>query len=289
VRQTVTSRWLGSVYIALVALVAPHTTVAQAVAQEVADINANPGRFVNTTVKLQGTVTSSELRPEGTLRGYYVLADDSDNRGIRVLTSLELPAVGTAVSVTGTVRQDPQNTQRVVVREERRGAAGRDLIRYAIIGGAALAVLLIGVLVYMMTRPMEQPSYKPRRPQPMEDETQVYGGSGDVTETFEDWGVQLRIVEGAGRGETIPIGTSPFHIGRSGGARKNHLDLQDRTVSRTQATIRRNGKSGSFSIQNDGDRNPTIIDGKSVDAQELRPGMQIRLGATVLVFEQTHG
>jgi hypothetical protein len=266
----------------------------------IADINAAPQRFVNRSVTVSGQVTTVQADPVGTTRGRYLLVDETDNAGI-VVTSRSLPAPGEEFYITGTITQDPQNPMRAVMQEAERSAFASPTLQYVMWGSGALAVVLLIALLVTFVRPVRAesaPLVRPVMATPMpapaptpmrrhvvdDDETRAYDG-GEETQAFSFWGVALRVVEGPDEGKTVPIGVSPFLVGRSGG-RTNQLQLTDKTVSRSQATIRRHPKTGAFTIEHQGGQNETLVNGQPVDVAELREGDRIRAGATVLVLEQ---
>jgi hypothetical protein len=72
----------------------------------IADVLANPMRFVNRTISVAGQVQATSASPAGTTRGAYALVDDSGPTPIMVRTS-DLPAIGQTLTVVGVVVQDP--------------------------------------------------------------------------------------------------------------------------------------------------------------------------------------
>lgn len=266
----------------------------------VADVNAAVERYWNRQVTIVGQVTAVQADPVGTTRGYYVLMDETDRGGMQV-SSRNLPAPGQEMYVTGTVIQDPNNARQPLLQEMDRSAVGAPWLQYVMYDSGALAVVLLGTLLVTflktprtdgpgsgtMTMPPAPviPAYVDPRPMnPVGDVTQPYTPP-DETQPFNFWGFGLRVEEGPDAGKTVPIGTSPFLLGRSGG-RQNHLQFSDKTVSRSQAAIRRHPKTGVFTIEHQGGTNETMVDGKPVDVAELHEGTRIRCGATVLVFEK---
>lgn len=253
------------------------------------DINAMVQRFWNRPVSLEGQVVSVQADPIGTSRGVYLLIDDSDRNGIRV-QSKNLPAPGEVFRISGLVIQDPQNTRLPLIQETDRSRVNNPLFLYLMIGSGLLAIVLFGALIYTLVR----------RPAPVMAEAvpaQSWGGprgvvddaptirhdqaADDPTVKFEYWGHRLEIVEGPDRGKSIQVGVSPLLIGRGGG-RTNHLELSDRTVSRSQCAIRRHPKTGEYAVEHQGGTNDTLVGGKPIQAAPLAPGSRIRVGATVI-------
>ena len=270
----------------------------QAAPTWVADVNAAAQRYWNRQVVIEGQVTKVEADPEGTSRGRYILVDDSDNSGI-VVVSKELPAPGEILRVDGQIVQDPRNAVRPMLREIQRGTPNNSRWRWAVVASAALAVVLIGVLVWLLLKPeaevrearrAEAPSARDDRADDLKREHRA--PPDDLTKDFQFWGVELAIVEGPDSGKAFAIGASPTHIGRNGrngtNGRRNEIELSDTTISREQATLTRNRHSGAFSLKNDSKRNPTVVNGREVDSTELEPGAKIRFGATVAEFRQVN-
>lgn len=270
----------------------------------IGDINAVVQRFWNRPVALEGQVVSVQADPIGTTRGVYLLIDDSDRNGIRV-QSKNLPAPGEVFRVNGVVIQDPQNTRLPLVQETDRARVNNPIFLYLMIGSGALAIVLIGALIYTLLRrptpaagmaaPAGGPAgmhgswSPPPSPPPAGDGDSTFRyrqpGFDDPTMKFDYWGYRLDIVEGPDQGKSVQIGVSPFLIGRGGG-RANHLELSDRTVSRSQCAIRRHPKTGEFALEHQGGTNDTLVDGKPVQAAPLAPGSRIRAGATVIRLEK---
>lgn len=277
--------------------------VAQQAATPIGDVNAFVSRYWNREIVVEGQVATVQADPIGTARGTFLLIDDSDRNGIRV-QSKELPAPGEVVRLTGLVIQDPQNATLALLQERHRAQLGNPLFLYLMIASGALAAVLVGVLIYTLARrsvpvaapaaPMWAPPAPPepahagashRRP-PMDDVTASFRTppvEDDMTVTFQHWGYGLEVVEGPDQGRKVQIGVSPFYIGRPGG-RSNHLELSDRTVSRSQCAIRHNGRNGHFTLEHQGGTNSTYVDGAPVQTIHLEDGLRFRMGSTVVCF-----
>lgn len=297
----------------LVTLLTP-ACIAQQAATPVGDVNAFVSRYWNREIVVEGQVATVQADPVGTARGTYLLLDDSDRNGIRVQSKV-LPAPGEVVRLTGLVVQDPQNATLALLQERHRGQLGNPLFLYLMIASGALATVLVGVLIYTLARrsapvaaqaaPMWAPPAPPepvhagagaaagashRRP-PMDDVTASFrtaSAEDDMTVTFQYWGYGLEVVEGPDQGRKVQIGVSPFYIGRAGG-RSNHLELSDRTVSRSQCAIRHNGRNGHFTLEHQGGTNSTYVDGSPVQALSLEDGLRFRMGSTVVSFVRDGG
>lgn len=289
------SGWSGLVAVAAMACVAPQAP------KGIGDINMAVQRYWNTEVIIEGQVVKADADPIGTTRGVFQLVDDTDRNPIRVETK-ELPAVGSMVRVRGVVQQDPQNVRYPLVREIERGRAGSRFFLYLMIGSGLVALILVGILIYtLLHRPPPGPEPVVGRsgggypgPDPSDSDATVEyhrprsAPVDDVTMTFEYWGYRFTVTEGPDQGKSVPIGTTPFFIGRAG-SRQNHLELSDRTVSRTQATIRRHPKTHEFTLEAQGGTNETLVDGKPVQVATISEGTRIRVGATVIQFQRDQG
>lgn len=278
----------------------------------VGDVNAFVSRYWNREIVVEGQVSTVQADPAGTTRGVYVLLDDSDRNGIRV-QSKTLPAPGELIRVTGLVTQDPQNATLAVLQERHRSQVGNPLYLYLMIGSGALALVLAGVLVFTLARrpapapvtaaglvpepmwaapapPVARPTGGARRGA-IDDATAPFRPVAieeDPTVTFEYWGFGVEVVEGPDQGRKVQVGVSPFFVGRPGG-RQNHLELNDRTVSRSQCAIRHNASTGQFTLEHQGGTNSTFIDGHPVQRVLLEEGVRIRMGSTVIAFTRDGG
>jgi hypothetical protein len=283
----------------------------------IADIRAVPQRHVNREVTVEGQVMAATPNPPGTTRGAYLLVDDSDPNGIAIRTR-DLPPPGREYSVTGTVIQDPQ-TGAFMIDEISRSPIGRPAWLFpALIALGVVVLLLAWALVRTMRKPAAAgPSYgyaapsgspgggagavaptvRPAvsvptataptaaAPGSRVEATEVLD-SGQKTEVFRSLGVLVRITEGPDAGKTFPIGKPLMLIGRRG-RRNNDITLADTSISREQARISYNEESGSFTLVNESETNPTRVDGMTIDAKELTEGARIEMGRTVFVLERT--
>lgn len=127
----------------------------------VSDIKAAPQRFWNRSVEIEGQVTAVQAEFPGSSKGQYILIDESDTDGILVRTK-SLPAPGQSFRVAGTVMQDKQNALTVVVQEVERKTVRPEWVKPALIGGAALVVVLVVVLfTSMRSKRNTQPAAAP--------------------------------------------------------------------------------------------------------------------------------
>lgn len=287
----------------------------EAVGVWVEDVLAAPQRYWNRMVIFEGQATAVEADPVGTTRGYYLLVDESGNTGIRVRSS-DLPAPGRMYRVEGQIVQDPNNASSPLVQELKRSKMGRPpWLLPVIVASSLLALGLLAALVITLTRGREAhvepvtlggslltvpPAAAP--PMPGGDSlasasgnlvTQKFtpsaGGLADKTQVFRHLGAILAVTSGPDLGKEVPIGTTPFLIGRRGG-RKNNLELSDSTVSRKQARILYNDATARFSVINESETNQTLVNGSPVDAHELQDGDVIAAGATAMEFKKIlHG
>jgi class 3 adenylate cyclase len=85
------------------------------------------------------------------------------------------------------------------------------------------------------------------------------------------------------RGHLWGVDKEPVTIGRGSGKRPNTVDLNDRTVSRAQATIKH--ESGAFVLCPDTQNSPIRLNGKPVkEPMKLGNGALIQLGQQLLRF-----
>ncbi len=89
----------------------------------------------------------------------------------------------------------------------------------------------------------------------------------------------LAVVEGAGSGSLVRLGSEPVKIGRAPG---NNLVLADDSVSRAHARVVYEG--GAWVIEDLGSANGVLVDGQPVTRLVLTPGLRLTLGRCVLEF-----
>jgi len=277
----------------------------------ISDIKAVPQRHVNREVTVVGQVMAVTPNPPGTTRGTYTLVDDSDPAGIEVRTR-DLPAPGLEFEVTGTAIQDPA-TATFLIDEISRTPAGRPGWLWPVI--ALVGLVVIGLL-WMLVKALRQPAVaaappggavpptvrpgpSPRaeaptaRPGPppsarkkADDETEVVRPGSDATEVYRSLGVALKITGGPDAGKEFPIGKPTTLVGREG-RRKNDITLSDKSISREQAKLVYNDQTKTFTLINESETNPTIVDGVTVDARELTDGATIEMGKTTATLERS--
>lgn len=86
------------------------------------------------------------------------------------------------------------------------------------------------------------------------------------------------------RGQLWGMDGQEMTIGRGSGVRPNLVDLNDRTISRAQATVLHQG-GGSFVLRPDTSNSPVRINGKAIAGEEKLPnGSLIQLGQQLLRF-----
>ena len=92
--------------------------------------------------------------------------------------------------------------------------------------------------------------------------------------------VVLQTVGGPLKGLLFPLHDGELAIGREP---SNEIAILDGSVSRRHCLIR--GTNGSFTVEDLGSRNQTMVNGKPVTTHPLAPGDEISVGSTVLRFE----
>ena len=90
----------------------------------------------------------------------------------------------------------------------------------------------------------------------------------------------LFVIQGADQGKRFELKARPMALGRDG---SNPIRLHDNEISRRHAEVRFVEPS-SFRVVDLGSANGTYLNGKSIEQATLKPGDQIRLGQTVLLF-----
>lgn len=92
---------------------------------------------------------------------------------------------------------------------------------------------------------------------------------------------RLRVVNGAGASNEIPLTRDVLVVGRASTA---DIRLDDTGVSRQHAEVRREGDD--VVIVDLGSTNGTSVNGRVVERARLTPGDRIELGRTTLVYER---
>src|SRR3954465_5222637 len=91
---------------------------------------------------------------------------------------------------------------------------------------------------------------------------------------------QLRVTEGKERGKVLSI-DGPLLVGRSALDEDGRLG-GDREISRRHGRIARDAE-GRLTVEDFGSSNGTFVNGEPVDGlRTLRPGDEVRMGATVM-------
>jgi len=106
------------------------------------------------------------------------------------------------------------------------------------------------------------------------------GNAGVQVATVAD-NVRLEAVSGPLKGRQFPLKQDGISIGRDP---SNEISLLDPLVSRRHCLIRREGQG--FLLQDLESRNNTFINGVPVKERELAHGDQIRIGDSILVFQE---
>ncbi len=93
----------------------------------------------------------------------------------------------------------------------------------------------------------------------------------------------LRVKSGLNAGKVLEISSEMMVLGRESGDASKGMQVQDQGVSRKHAEIFRIGEM--FFIRDLESRNGTFVNDEPISEVVLRIGDQIRIGSTVLVFE----
>ncbi len=89
----------------------------------------------------------------------------------------------------------------------------------------------------------------------------------------------LLVIKGADEGKQFDLFEPVVTIGRDD---CNKIRLRDNSVSRCHAEFRQ--AAGAFSLRDNGSQNGTLVNGCKITEVVLKPGDQILLGHTTLVF-----
>lgn len=316
------SRLSLAVLLAVLFLV-PWSTASAADQIWINDIQVNPSRFWNTTVTIVGQVMATTPNPAGTTRGTYTLLDDSSPNPITVRTK-DLPPVGKIYSVTGVVIQDPAQANAPLVRELKRGAPGMSpLLKYSLIGGSALFLVLLVTFFALLVKPKRGPVPKAATivaapnppvstspgatPPPMARPVtpaaaspaksvkttkiptadQAEAPKADKTQVFMSLGAELVVERGPDKGREFPLHKQVTTLGRPG-SRKNDVELDDDTVSKEQASIFFDTNTKRFTLSNQSHTNATQVNQVVVtEGKELEAGDLIEMGRTSIRFERS--
>jgi hypothetical protein len=262
-----------------VLLLLPLGLVAQGLAAEgvfISEVKENPSKYFNLPVKIKGVVVDVTPEQVGLKSGFYTIRDESEET--IEIKSAELPAPGQSFIVEGIVTMKAE-TQIPYLRELKRG--GGNFLPVIVIGAAVIVLILIGILVYMLRRPVamgpayEESGIEPTRPVTSEEMKRV---APERTVEVPSIPAQLEILNGPTKGEKYILQKQNI-IGREAG----DLTLSDPTVSSEHAQI--TFKNKRYVLSNKSLTNPTKINKVAVEAlQELNDGDQIVMGAIKLKF-----
>jgi len=262
-----------------VALLVTLGFIAQGLAAEVvfiSEVKQNPSKYYNLPVKIKGVVVDVTPEQVGLKSGLYTIRDESEET-IEIKTS-ELPAPGQTFIVEGIVTLKA-GTQTPYLKELSRG--GGNLLPVIVIGAAVIVLILIGILVYMLRRPVAMESAyegaEPTRPVTAE-EMQRVAPAPERTVEVPSIPAQLEVLNGPSKGEKYIL-KKQNAIGREAG----DLTLGDPTVSGEHAQI--TFKNRKYVLANKSLTNPTKVNKTAVEGlQDLNDGDEIVLGAIKMKF-----
>ena len=86
------------------------------------------------------------------------------------------------------------------------------------------------------------------------------------------------------QGRTVPLERGPVHIGRRSSRSRAELQLADAAVSRAHAVVEPVGDD--WQVRDLDSRNGTWVHGQRADSRTLTHGAVVRIGETVLLFQQ---
>ena len=273
------------------------------------DVLLNPSRYWNTTVTVTGQVVGAVPNPVGTIRGTFTLQDESSQIPITVRTN-ELPPLGRTFTVTGVVLQDPAQANLPLIKEIKRTTPGMSrVIRYLLIIGGALFLLLLVVFLILLLRPPRREVVAPTSSGPkmgdgargrarMAESARGADGpakapavpraaaAADETQVFMSLGAEVVVDKGPDKGKEFPLHKQVTTIGRAG-ARRNDVELSDKTVSKEQASIFYDTATRRFTVSNQSTTNATLVNRVIVsEPVELEDGSLIDMGMSTLKFRR---
>jgi hypothetical protein len=245
----------------------------------VSDVKQNPSKYYNLPVKVKGVVVDVTPEQGGLKSGYYTIRDESEQT-IEIKTD-ELPAPGQTFIVEGIVTMKP-GTQTPFLKEVKRGKG--NFLPFIVIGAAIIVVILIGILVYMLRRPLamepaaeEMGAPEPTRRVSTEEMRRVATAAPERTVEVPAVPAQLEILTGPNKGEKYIL-KKRNAIGRDAG----DLALGDPTVSSEHAQII--FKNRKYVLTNKSLTNPTKVNKSAVETRDLKDGDEIVMGAVKLKF-----
>jgi hypothetical protein len=247
----------------------------------ISDVKQNPSKYYNLQVKVKGVVVDVTPEQGGLKSGYYTIKDESEQT-IEIKTD-ELPAPGQTFIVEGIVTMKP-GTQAPFLKELTRG--GGNFLPGIVIGAAVIVLILIGILVYMLRRPVamepiaeEVGAPEPTRPITTEEMKRVAPAAPERTVEVPAVPAQLEVLNGPNKGEKYILKRQNM-IGRDAG----DLALGDPTVSGEHAQI--TFKNRKYVLTNKSLTNPTKVNKTTVETRELKDGDEIVMGAIKVKFNK---
>ena len=245
----------------------------------VSDVKQNPSKYFNLPVKVKGVVVDVTPDQGGLKSGYYTIRDESEQT-IEIKTD-ELPAPGQTFIVEGIVTMKP-GTQTPFLKELTRGKG--NFLPFIVIGAAIIVVILIGILVYMLRRPVamepvaeEMSAPEPTRRMSTEEMKRVAPAAPERTVEVPAVPAQLEVLNGPNKGEKYILKKRNV-IGRDAG----DLALGDPTVSGEHAQI--TFKNRKYVLTNKSLTNPTKVNKAAVETRDLKDGDEIVMGAIKVKF-----
>lgn len=195
---------------------------------------------------------------------------------------------------------------------------------YILIGGVVLLVLIVVLLVLVLKPPVSAegptqyqvagqmgmgggmavpmqnlggftPTVAPPPPNVSGDDSTItvrpvpagaVGGGDDSTIAVTAARAELRATSGPDTGKVFPLMMPTVLIGRDGvGARRNHVSLTDKSVSREQARVIIDTANKTFNLINESSTNKAKVNGAPVDSAILKNGDELEFGMTKLKFQ----
>jgi hypothetical protein len=263
------------------------------------DIFSHPERFYNLPVVVTGTVQAVQANPVGTQRGQYTITDDSSPATALAVKTERLPKIGETYKIRGLLIADPARDNVPMLKEENRSSTGSNSTTIILIVAGLVFLVLLVLLLRMLSKSKTgaggAPVIKPVPHAPAAGSpdlaktirvTPTVEAAPAKTQVYLNLGASIIVDKGADAGKEFPLHTLATAIGRPG-ARKNDIELNDGTVSKEQASIHYDNTKKEFTVVNESQTNPTLVNQMAIsEPTVIADGAIIEFGKTVLRFKK---
>lgn len=257
----------------------------------------------NRRIETWGVVTQHERVPAGNEAGIYYFTGDTGGR-IEVRTTDPLPTVNSRKDkLQGIVQLKAGQTNVPIILETPRvpppplvddGTRGPVVVQpdytlHYILAGVAGLLVVLGFVAFMLRSKRDTDTGRIAIPpppiqttgSPQTDDTEITIRRNDTTVRISDNTVKflpghLVLRAGGPVGTKLPLcGGNRITLGRAGagGRGPNYIGLDDPTkgLSRNQAVIAYDDRTGAFVLENQKGANPTTLDGRPLAESETAP------------------